>query len=276
MGKKDDLWDDSALINAFDDAMTKYKIMHGRGVKAGLTGAEQAINSTREDIAGADESDEAKRFEEGNNDNQDVASHNIAEMENTNNHVPNKQSYCPSYTQKELKCNSNSEGIEDYTQLLNQYNELEEQRQKILQQLQQLGGWNYDYTQASPSTNVCSCPYVSQCFMTPCCCHSCGSCVGKTRTDVTEKLFSFGDDHMIKTAMGAAEKAIASMKTKAASDIYILNEEKEKDGERNGADVAHSASSETDLAEVLNAWYSAGFYTGKYLTEHTVARKRLG
>lgn len=58
--------------------------------------------------------------------------------------------------------------------------------------------------------------------------------------------------------------------------FYVGKTEKEKDGERKGADVAHSASSETDLAEVLNAWYSAGFYTGKYLTEQTVARKRLG
>lgn len=45
--------------------------------------------------------------------------------------------------------------------------------------------------------------------------------------------------------------------------FYVGKTEKEKDGERKGADVAHSASSETDLAEVLNAWYSAGFYTGK-------------
>lgn len=29
--------------------------------------------------------------------------------------------------------------------------------------------------------------------------------------------------------------------------------------------MAESTSSETDLTAVLNAWYSAGFYTGKYV-----------
>jgi hypothetical protein len=27
MGKEGELWDDSALINAFDDAMSKYKVL---------------------------------------------------------------------------------------------------------------------------------------------------------------------------------------------------------------------------------------------------------
>lgn len=45
--------------------------------------------------------------------------------------------------------------------------------------------------------------------------------------------------------------------------FYVDKTEKGKDEEIKGADVAHSTSSETDLAEVLNAWYSAGFYTGK-------------
>lgn len=43
------------------------------------------------------------------------------------------------------------------------------------------------------------------------------------------------------------------------SNFFSWNADKEKtDGE-----TAQSTSSETDLAVVLNAWYSAGFYTGK-------------
>jgi hypothetical protein len=35
------------------------------------------------------------------------------------------------------------------------------------------------------------------------------------------------------------------------------------DKEKTEREIAQSTSSETDLTVVLNAWYSAGFYTGK-------------
>lgn len=37
----------------------------------------------------------------------------------------------------------------------------------------------------------------------------------------------------------------------------------EKHDEKNDGEITLSACSETDLTVVLNAWYSAGFYTGK-------------
>lgn len=156
----------------------------------------------------------------------------------------------------EVGAYSNPQGAEDYNQLLNQYNEVEVQRQKILQQLYQMRHWNNDFPvecssygqwvsssnfqesqvptgQASHPTIVCSCcPYVSQCMVTPCSLHGCTvipcalhactigeACVRKTCTDATAAIGSgmqIASDKadIVKSAMGAAEKAISSMRIK--------------------------------------------------------------
>lgn len=44
--------------------------------------------------------------------------------------------------------------------------------------------------------------------------------------------------------------------------MFSWTAEIEKKKENEG-DVAQTNNSETDLTVVLNAWYSAGFYTGK-------------
>lgn len=144
---------------------------------------------------------------------------------------------------------------EDYNEVLNQYNELEEKRQKILEQLYQFGGWNNQYSvegsvpavkwggcsmyqecpvsasQVSHSNAFCSCcPYVSQCCKVPCTsCPGCslgGTYVGKTCSDnsmvtVTGSSGLLEDGNIVKTAMGAAEKAISSMMTKVSGDSNI-------------------------------------------------------
>lgn len=45
------------------------------------------------------------------------------------------------------------------------------------------------------------------------------------------------------------------------SMFFPCNSEKEK----NKSELDQHNGSETDLTVVLNAWYSAGFYTGKYV-----------
>ncbi|KAJ9707242.1 hypothetical protein PVL29_002298 [Vitis rotundifolia] len=314
MGKEGELWDDSALINAFDHAMSKYKIMHGKGHHDGSTGGVEVKNIMGENACDlADESDEAKKTMEAD-DKSNVASNSTAEIEKTNNISSIKENYCvvpsapkphvdssvvlPVQDAPKVGSYSNSQGVEDYTLLLNQYYEVEEQRQKILQQLHQLGNWNSHFSaegssyvqwgtgsssqecqlltsQASHPTMVCSCcPYVSQCVVTPCTLPACSlgeACVGKTCIDATaatgpEKRVAVEDGDIVKTAMGAAEKAISSMRMKIS----------EKEDEKNEGEVTHSACSETDLTVVLNAWYSAGFYTGKYLMEQSIARKHQG
>lgn len=149
-----------------------------------------------------------------------------------------------------------SQGSDDYNQLLTQYYELEEKRQQILQQLNQIGGWNYQYsgqdpssaaqwgncstsqyqhplpeTQASHSVVVSSCcPYACPYFATPCTtypsCSTDSACIGKTCSGMDAsvgcgKSLSVVNDDIVKTAMAAAERAISSMRTKtsAGSDV---------------------------------------------------------
>lgn len=197
-------------------------------------------------------------------DKSNVASNSAAEIEKTNNISLIKENYCVvssapkphvdssnvMHVQDAPKVGgySNSQGVEDYNQLLNQYYEVEEQRQKILQQLHQWGNWNNHFSmegsshvqwgtssncqecqvptsQASHPTIVCSCcPYISQCLVTPCSLPACSmgeACVGKTCIDATaamasEKRLAVEDADIVKAAMGAAEKAISSMRMKTS------------------------------------------------------------
>lgn len=149
---------------------------------------------------------------------------------------------------------SYSQGAEDYNQLLSQYYELEDNRQRILQQLQQFGGYNYqcpaegsgsgsgvhwgifstsqDQSVAASRTSlpsfVCSCcPYASPCSLAPCSsfpvCSLGGTCSGRTCTDSSTamglgKPSPLIDGDVVKTAMAAAEGAISSMKMKTSAN----------------------------------------------------------
>ncbi|XP_057976373.1 uncharacterized protein LOC131163703 [Malania oleifera] len=314
MGKGTDLWDDSALINAFDDAIAKYKLMHSKGYNNCSAEEGNVISRTGDNAsAPVDEIYEAERYEEADKDR--IVPSNIAtergETSNLSSVEENKKAVAyvleshigssnGAHMQNELKDYSNSQGAEDYNDLLNQYYGLEEQRQKILQRLHQLGSWNYDYsaegsgsfpqcadystsqehqpprTQASHPAAACSyCPCACQCLLAPClsvpaCCMN-GTYVGKTCSVATMaegsgKLSPFKDGDIVRTAMCAAEKAISSMKMRTSGE--------ETQEEKNKCEMGQSANSETDLTAVLNAWYSAGFYTGKYLVEQATAGKR--
>ncbi|XP_075640764.1 uncharacterized protein LOC142612560 isoform X1 [Castanea sativa] len=333
MGKEGDLWDDSALLNAFDSAMSKYKehnkgvhnrlrtspheaeIMHSKNGHETSTEGGKAIGSTEENVsANVNGTHEARRDAD---EKSNVASSTAVYSGETSNLSEVKENHCVDSHAPEPYINSSNSlleqdaskdssyyhGAEDYNKLLNSYYELEENRQKILEQLHQYGGWNYQYSGegsgvqwGSCSTSqehaipanldshpnvVCSCcPCVYQCLAAPCTsCPGCslgGTCVGKTCADASmamvpgsERSCLLKDSNIVQAAMGAAEKALSSVKPQISGDSNI-NEDKEKtDGE-----TVQSTSSETDLAVVLNAWYSAGFYTGKYLTEQSIAKKR--
>ncbi|KAK6934950.1 Survival motor neuron, Tudor domain [Dillenia turbinata] len=55
MGKEVEIWDDSALLNAFDAAISKYKKMHSKKSNATSTSTEkeksQLIRSTEADVS---------------------------------------------------------------------------------------------------------------------------------------------------------------------------------------------------------------------------------
>ncbi|XVE65343.1 hypothetical protein DITRI_Ditri07aG0173100 [Diplodiscus trichospermus] len=310
MGKESELWDDSALIDAFDNAMSKYKRMHGKkNSEANVSSvadqsADEAIkhrdaveNCNATSNTGT-ETDEAK-------DLQPVKENNAVHSLTTEPCIDSSTSLLMQDKQDGNEGYSDLQGAQDYNQVLSQYYEVEDKRQKILQQLQQFGSCNYqgsaegssaaaqwgayctsqEYpiptSQASQSTVVCSCcPYVCQSLVTPCtsypCCCLGGACVG-TSTEpngsmTRGNLPTVIDGDIVKTAMGAAERAISSMTTKASINRNVNEEGKEK---KNGeGEMNQNASCDTDLTVLLNAWYSAGFYTGKYLVEQSIGKKR--
>ncbi|OWM88251.1 hypothetical protein CDL15_Pgr003663 [Punica granatum] len=190
---------------------------------------------------------------------------------------------------------------EDYNQLLAEYYELEDKREKLLQKLHQYGNWSYqaepsgsdpgvqqwqgahpsqEYPipadQISHSVDACACcPYFCQTFVAPCPASSCsfgGKCGDQNLCNddpslVPRDSIPLKDCEVTRTAIEAARKAISSLKIEGSS--ICEGKENKKEG-----DMVVTTSSETDLAEVLNAWYSAGFYTGKYLVEKCIREKR--
>lgn len=296
-GKQDELWDDSALVNAFNDAISKYKKMHIQGSQ----------------IISADGQENAGRLDQMNDDNK-VPSNGAAEREENGNASTVKETSCleseapedpvGSFTGQHIHQEPvgylNSQTTEDYNQLLNKYYELEDQRQKILQQLNQFGYWNYDSgltasmsqepeastSRAHPTVPSSFCPYGCQSWAVPCTSVPCyfsggpcfgNSCNGPANSATTKNLTSPAETDFVKTAMFAAERALSSLKEQACTNCDAsANEEKEKQPQKNFCHLEKSTSSETDLTVVLNAWYSAGFYTGKYLTEQSSARHGHG
>ncbi|KAJ0802536.1 putative survival motor neuron-like protein [Helianthus annuus] len=249
MAKNGQLWDDSALVKALDDAISKYKIMHDKGGDNGSLKEEGITKDTEES---SPKSNEAK--------SSCVETDNITLTEKCTSEVV-AQHAIPSngdQVQDSYYSNVNTESAEQYNLLLNQYNAVEEQRQKLLQQLYQYGNWDtqgysYDYgagydsqyhTVSAPQTSgppACTCrPYV---------------CPYSTSSAHNGNSASVEDDGFIKAAKGAVDKAIRS---------FDKEGKQEQEGE---------TTSQTDLSAVLNAWFSAGFYTGKYLSEQASAKK---
>ncbi|CAI9095286.1 OLC1v1031193C1 [Oldenlandia corymbosa var. corymbosa] len=303
--KQDELWDDSALINAFNDAISKYMKMHVTGSENLSADEGKGIYSIEEESISAlvDETNDKRRHVDTNEESTTLTSaeneenhycSTVPEASNleqaTENHV---DSSAGPYINQEHSGYPLSGNTEDYNHLVNKYYELEDQRQKILQQLNQLGYWNntsgpttvtsqeLQASQAYPAATCSLCPYGCQSWVTPCNSSSC-YCVGGTSVSTcnnapaeiasAKNVVSTGDTDFVKTAMVAAEKALTSLKNRDyINPSSYDNEGKEKQLETGCNHAEKSTSSETDLTVVLNAWYSAGFYTGKYLSEQSSA-----
>ncbi|XP_009766238.1 uncharacterized protein [Nicotiana sylvestris] len=298
MGKGEDLWDDSALINAFNDAVSKYKIMHSKGAKH---------SSNEENLAALDGgSNELKSNGEGD-DNSKVAPDTTIEMgdasylpsvkENSSSEaVPPESQVNAQNTQDKAIESICSQSVEDYNQLLNTYYKLEDQRQKILQQLNQFGMWSYRNSASTsqehqayaaqsshPTESSFYCPHGCQSWVSPCTASPC--CLGGNQDDkpcdasvqgVQQNNSSLQNSNLVNIAKEAAEKVLSSLKqaSNTASLDSFANEGKQI--EMNPVTAEKAAGLETDLTEVLNAWYSAGLYTGKYLSEQSYSKKSRG
>ncbi|CAN1259726.1 hypothetical protein LINPERPRIM_LOCUS10219 [Linum perenne] len=298
MAKGDELWDDSALVNAFNDAMSKYKVKmfnesnssfkifqkyHGKNGHGSSADSRevQADSGDREvEETSKDISQPTAELLDGDkigplDENHFAQSHGHEQTLDSTNAL-NAQASSGYYSEQDT---------EAYNQLLSQYYELEEKRQTILQQLgysyQQPAEGSTSQDQSVPVTepylatcNCYSCPYASNCPVASCsavpACSwgaECGSKLGTDSATLTccGKPGSFMENDMVKTAIEAASRAISSVKEKALDSNSV------KDGDDKG--LVQEAGSETDLSAVLNAWFSAGFHTAKYLTEQSMAKK---
>ncbi|KAL2348903.1 hypothetical protein Fmac_002903 [Flemingia macrophylla] len=313
MGKKEgDLWDDSALINAFDQAISTYKKMHSTAkhkhaspetviaedasdAHCGTIGYIQLDADTDGYIPATDAPDSGEAGDVLNLEENHHAESAVEQpcLDSTSGQVINSAQNVYAYEQGGINSVQNSyasvQGLDDYNQLLAQYYELEEKRVRILEQLNQYGGWNYqnvpaasssgvqcynsqDYSmstyQVSDPNAVCTCcPCYTQCSLAPCTsvpgCSLGGSSVGKPCNNLSGEMdrkmsFPCEDGKIQKMAMGAAEKALSTIRTTISGDLNVNEEEK-----GNNSQPEEINGSEADLADVLNAWYSAGFYTGK-------------
>ncbi|XP_024961215.1 uncharacterized protein LOC112501741 isoform X2 [Cynara cardunculus var. scolymus] len=193
MAKYGELWDDSALVKAFDDAISKYKIMHGKGGDEDLLKEEKITKGTEENapiiMNGSNEVKSANV--ETDNKTTDMTKNITHTREATDSSVAEKCSseVIDKCTPPSIVVQVDAESAEAYKRLLDQYNAVEEQRQKLLEQFSQYGNWDYQE--------------------------------GKKGQEV----------------------------------------------ETGSTNVAQDRTSQTDLSVVLNAWFSAGFHTGKYLSE---------
>ncbi|XP_074283499.1 uncharacterized protein LOC141608041 isoform X2 [Silene latifolia] len=195
--------------------------------------------------------------------------------------------------QDQSQNSSSTINLEEYNILYKQYYEIEEQRQKILQQMQHFNNEYYPYsgeastagvqcgtihaTQEYQGTShmpcgamvVSCCPCACQCSVASCSSlpfPSAGTCgAGPPSTKGLEVNPAVDNVDFVAEALGAAQRALSTLTDKtsdSAKENKLCNAMEE------------NGDSETNLSEVLNAWYSAGFYTGKYLTEKSIAKKR--
>lgn len=307
---REELWDDSALIKAFDDAISKYKKMHGKGSKEESNGVAGDVKCSTGDASPANNANEQDYSHlETENEGWKDAPHASVEVAEAEVKDKGDEVAASQFPEEQVLGSSNlpiqdgaqnissSVAVDEYNQLCQQYYELEEQRQKILQKLQNFSSWSYtDGVEASGSgmqwgntvTQECQssisqmpcgtmvvscCPCACPCSMASCSSLPCPSPVACTSNLCNDGSASMGlqkqpaveDTDIVKMAMGAAERAISTLRDTTSAwkgDNKICS----------GTET--NASPETDLSTVLNAWYSAGFYTGKFLTEQSVAKKQ--
>ncbi|XP_042057007.1 uncharacterized protein LOC121801559 isoform X2 [Salvia splendens] len=289
MGKEGEIWDDSALIKAFDHAVTKYKAMN-------VNSGEKAIINAEENLPGAGADNGS--IECGSNSefvqNDDsllngletktqvvepaetlvstedsplelgssakcVGFFNIHEypVPPTNDiSATTSVSQCQNTASTDIKHQNEascySDGSEEYTKLMNKYYEIENQRQHIFQQLNQYSNWNNQYPFSSTSmteeyqasvpqpyeTVACSCPYGCQNWVVP-----------------------------RNSSPAACSDALALTKEANGGTYKELGVETGQSPE---------SKSTTDLDVVLRAWYTAGLYTGKYLSEQSSEGSKQG
>ncbi|CAN6486568.1 unnamed protein product [Victoria cruziana] len=309
------IWDDSSLIRAFDAAMAKYKVMHGMQPSSSDSGEKVENNAQGGEMTTVDESRNMEFHRD--TDNLLNSSTEIPASCDTSGaavEIPAVDASNPaSDSNNENSCRYASIGpalrgqfngyetpeYADYNQLISKYNELEMQRQQVLQQLYQVSYSNYQPSStscvSSPPWDVCCCTaqahqfpmYQSassclQSFCHPCYCAPAQSfntlspevAHGATNSSIpatvrdsasgTANQPSSFRDNVVSLGLEAAERALASIKVQAHES------NKPCEGKQGGS---QNNRSDTQISDLLTAWYSAGFYTGKFLAEQSNAKR---
>ncbi|XP_078439916.1 uncharacterized protein LOC144710116 [Wolffia australiana] len=259
MGKETELWDDSALIDAFNQALRNYKTLNS------------GKSNTDATIVGRGEIADDNHAEPSSIEPIQITSETETETKGEIlQRLPSLEDEAPQETStvQENQPQPESSSRQEYTQLLTQYYELEEKRQRILQQIQQSGYYNcltYAQTSSAPqagkeSSDTCV-PHHNLAYPFN------GTWPSPEVTDgPTGQNLGKQSIHL---TTGATEPS-RGLK-------YGINREEREIGKDAAADeAAHEEVRvmETDLATVVNSWYAAGFYTGRYLLEQSYKRSQ--
>ncbi|CAL5212196.1 unnamed protein product [Lathyrus oleraceus] len=130
MGKEGDVWDDSILINAFNDAISSYKKMN-------ISSTEEAEGIVQENV----EISTTTRI--------NIPTTDSSEISKVSNLEQNHQLCLDLTNAQEVQIAHNGysyeQAFDDHNQLVAQYYELEEKRFKVWDQINQYGTLNYQY-----------------------------------------------------------------------------------------------------------------------------------
>ncbi|KAG2653214.1 uncharacterized protein LOC120656895 isoform X2 [Panicum virgatum] len=326
MGKGGELWDDSALVDAFDRAVATYKEMHGKSNRTTPCEDEKPAAAATAEVEGpiVAEAEDERQEKDDNCDNtscglvetpqlpseerqavQQVPLQETDPVKET--HVSESKTLSSDATDADGNVSSSQQTWE-YNELLRQYYELEEKSRNVLQQLQQTNYWNYQasgyasttqqqqipaYSATAPdphsSTTQSSCCYWNVPLVSVSCCSAgqpsegsacmppsggcsvsltCDQCPG---TSTTYPSLSNFVQPPTKLSPNGDQVAKAAMMTAEETESETGKEESTSMGMNPNLDIT---GADSDLAVLLNAWYAAGFYTGRYLARQSTKNSK--
>ncbi|KAG0460599.1 hypothetical protein HPP92_020507 [Vanilla planifolia] len=274
MSKGTELWDDSALINAFNDAMASYKEIHGTKITGGASVVEKhESNDSESDSVTLQEKQDGNCGQSGfiltNMENGE--SQIDFEGENLNMETSLNETRAAASGVSTLENNFDAKfggysdhHVSDYNDLLKQYNELEKKKQEVAEQLNLANYWNYQHPVQDSTSQVQQPAVYGASELDPnitcpwCTCHGLATTFNSNLACPAANMLSGGyvccPQWVLCCSGHQAQQTKASMVSTEQQNVS-----KDKD--------ASVISSKTDLSSVLNAWYWAGYQTGRYVLE---------
>ncbi|XP_047077776.1 uncharacterized protein LOC124688105 [Lolium rigidum] len=343
MGKGGELWDDSALVDAFDHAVATYKAVHGKNKQAAPSEKQESEDVSAPAAAVADEEPAATEAadEQLEKDGSCTAlpvdptltPQQPCEKSKTTEKAPlqetdldkgthvSESNACSSDVNDTEKLDSSNQQAWDYNELLRKYYELEVQSREVLEQLHQTNYWNYQapgqssaYQQQQVPAYSATAPDPYSSTAQPPCCSSnvplvsvsccstgqqtgdstggcsisltCDQCPGASTTYPAGATFvqlptkiTTNDDQVAKAATMTAEGAMNFMRSTISGNPGPFPRNEGETSKENNTTVGmhpnfDATGADSDLAVVLNAWYTAGFYTGRYLMQQSMKNPR--